>query len=259
MNNTLTLIKNRRSLRAFSDRSIEEDALKQLKQATLQAPTAGAMMFYSIIEVKDQTLKDKLAVLCDNQEMISKAPLVWIYLADSQKWENYYKESGAVERGNQKGIDFRSPGLGDMHLSMQDAIIAAQTTVIAAESLGLGSCYIGDIIENNDIVRPLLNLKKHTVISCMLIMGYPKNENRNLKPGSRCPEGYIFMENEYKEPHLKEMSLAYKELEDNLRKQNRLPYDNKGTLADYYYLRKHSSEFMANMNKSAENFILNWK
>ncbi|MDD4083802.1 MAG: nitroreductase family protein [Sphaerochaetaceae bacterium] len=259
MNNTLTLIKNRRSLRSFSDRKIENDKLEELKKATLQAPTAGAMMLYSIIEIKDQLLKDKLSVLCDNQEMISKAPLVWIYLADSQKWENFYKESGAIERGKQKGIDFRSLGLGDMHLSMQDAIIAAQTTVTVAESLGLGSCYIGDIIENNEIVRPLLNLKKHTIISCMLIMGYPKNENRNIKPGIRCPEKYIFMEDEYKEPHLQEMSNAFKEIEESLRKQNSLPYGNKGTIADYYYLKKHSSSFMKNMNKSAEDFILNWK
>jgi len=257
--NTLDLIKYRRSLRSFSDKKIDEKTIKQLKEATIQAPSAGAMQLYSILEITDQTEKEELAILCDNQQMIAKAPLVWIYLADSQKWGNYYKESGAVARGEEQNIKYRNFGLGDMHLDIQDAVIAAQTTVIAAEALGLGSCYIGDIIENDDKIRPLLNLKQHTIIACMLIIGYPKNENRNLTPSLRCPITSAFMENSYKEPHLKDLEVAYGEMEENLRKQNRLPYDNKGTIADYYYLRKHSTKYRDNMNSSAENFIKNWK
>ena len=61
-----------------------------------------------IIEVKDQSKKERLALLCDDQPMIAKAP-VWVFLADMQKWVNYFEESGAVKRAQAAGLAaFRS-------------------------------------------------------------------------------------------------------------------------------------------------------
>ena len=143
MHETLQLLNNRRSVRSFEDRIIEPEALFQLKEATLRAPTAGNMALYSIVEVHDSSKKEKLAKICDEQSMIERAPLVWVFLADMQKWVNYFHESGAVDRAEKASLaSFRKPGLGDLHLCLQDAVIAAQNAVVAAEALGLGSCYI---------------------------------------------------------------------------------------------------------------------
>lgn len=260
MNPAIELITKRQSLRAFSSRAVDEATLQTLKSATLRAPTAGNQMFYSIVEVTSPEKKKELARLCDNQIMIANAPLVWVFLADCLKWENFYKEAGSVAKGLEQGIQPRKLGLGDMHLAMQDAIIAAQNCVVAAESLGLGSCYIGDVLENHEEMKTLLNLKPNVMVACMLIIGYPKNENRatsNLTP--RCPADAIFMENEYIEPHLEQLEKAYKAHEEGFRATHQLPFNNTGSIADRYYFKKHMSAFMAEMNRSAELMIEEWK
>lgn len=258
MHDTLRLIHSRRSIRTFSDRPVSDETLLTLKEATLRAPTAGNMALYSIIEVKDQSKKERLALLCDDQPMIAKAPVVWVFLADMQKWVNYFKESGAVARAQEAGLStFRTPGLGDIHLCMQDAIIAAQNAVIAAEALGLGSCYIGDVIENFEDLSCLLDLKRFTIPAAMLIFGYPK-QTASVKQSPRCPVDSIFMTDGYEELHLDALEQAYHEHESSRRKVGSLPYGNEGTLADYYYLRKHSSAFMEEMNRSTAVMFERW-
>ena len=132
MNETIQLLLNRRSIRAYEDREIgaEKDAILQ---ATLRAPTAGNMMLYSIIEVNDQAMKDTLARTCDNQPFIARAPLVWLFLADYQRWFDYYLLSGVEELCQRRGEPLRKPQEGDLFLACCDALIAAQTAVVAAE------------------------------------------------------------------------------------------------------------------------------
>ncbi|MGH0052518.1 MAG: nitroreductase family protein [Sphaerochaetaceae bacterium] len=257
MQDTLELLKKRRSVRAFMARPIEEEHRALLKEATLRAPTAGNMALYSVIEVNDPIKKKALAQICDSQEMISKAPLVWVFLADMQKWVNYFHESGAVQRAEESKLtSYRKPGLGDLHLCLQDAIIAAQNAVVAAEALGIGSCYIGDVIENFEELRSLLDLKHYTIPACMLIFGYPKGKGpHKLTP--RCPASSLFMEDRYEEPHIEQLEKAYTEHEAQRRTTHSLPYENKGTLADYYYLKKHTSAFMEEMNRSV-NVMFKW-
>ncbi|MDD2232178.1 MAG: nitroreductase family protein [Sphaerochaetaceae bacterium] len=259
MNQTLQLIANRRSLRAFSDEPISDETLETLKEMTLRAPTAGNQMFYSIIEVTDPARKAALAELCDSQVMIATAPIVWIFLADVQKWENFYSEGGSYAKGLERGIKVPEIGLGDMHLALQDAIIAAQNAVISGEALGLGSCYIGDIVEQHEKVKALLGLTPHVMVAAMLIMGYPKSKERTGKQSKRCPASAVFMENYYKEPHLEQLKEAYKAQEQDLREKHSLPDDNTGSIADRYYFKKHTSTFMAEMNRSAQTMIDEWK
>ena len=76
MNQVMTVLMNRKSIRAYENRPVEPEVKAQILQATLRAPTAGNMMLYSIIDVTDQGIKDKLAVTCDNQPFIATAPLV---------------------------------------------------------------------------------------------------------------------------------------------------------------------------------------
>ena len=258
MNETLQLLNKRRSLRAFDGRPIADDHLFLLKEATLRAPTAGNMALYSVIEVKDQQKKEKLAVLCDDQPMIAKAPLVWVFLADMQKWMNYFTEGGSVQKGEKEQLaSYRTPGLGDLNLCLQDAIIAAQNAVVAAQSLGIGSCYIGDVIENFESVRDLLKLSHYTVPACMLIFGYPKS-NKEVKLTPRCPHEAIFMEDYYHEPHLEQLQSAFAEHEAQRKQTHSLPFENTGSLGDYYYFKKHTSSFMEEMNRSAKVMVDHW-
>lgn len=258
MNETLQILKDRRSVRSFSDKSLSEEQVTLIKEATLRAPTAGNMALYSVIEVQDQEKKKLLAKLCDNQIMIAKAPLVWVFLADMQKWVNYFVEGGSKERGEKEGLaSWRSPGLGDLHLCLQDAIIAAQNAVVAAESLGIGSCYIGDVIENFEEMKELLNLGHYTVPACMLIFGFPKTKH-TTKQTPRCPKEAVFMQDSYQEPTLDQLKAAFSEHEELRREAKILPFGNTGSIADHYYFKKHTSKFMEEMNRSTSAMFDHW-
>jgi nitroreductase len=256
MNETIERMLHRSSLRAFSDRPVDEQTRSLLKQVTLQAPNGGNMMCYSVVEITDQDKKDALCKLCEDQQMISKASLLWIFLADFEKWDRYFKESGAVERAETQGIGYRPPGLGDLHIAMQDAVIAAQSAVVAADSLGLGSCYIGDVIMQYGQVARLLSLAPRTVIATMVVFGYPRDDGYRPAPKERCPADSIFFENRYRVPDLRE---AYGPTERKLQAQNRLPYRNTGTMADYAYLTKHTAPYRKAMNESARGFVHRWE
>lgn len=258
MNETLQILQKRRSVRAFSDTALTKEQVSLIKEATLRAPTAGNMALYSVIEVHDQEKKEQLAKLCDNQSMIAKAPLVWVFLADMQKWVTYFIEGGSKEKGEKEGLaTWRAPGLGDLHLCLQDAIIAAQNAVVAAESLGIGSCYIGDIIENFEGVRDLLNLDHYTVPACMLIFGNPKGGPVG-KQSPRCPQETVFMQDRYESPTLEQLQYAFSEHEKGRRDSKILPFKNTGSIADHYYFKKHTSDFMHEMNRSTKVMFEHW-
>ncbi|WP_342455513.1 nitroreductase family protein [Caloramator sp. Dgby_cultured_2] len=169
MNDVIKLIKNRKSVRVFEDRKIPEEIKEEILNAAFEAPSAGAMMLYSIIEITDNDLKEKLSVLCDNQPFIAKAPFVLIFLADYQRWYDAYSYAECKPR---------KPGEGDILLACADAIIASQNTVIAAESFGIGSCYIGDILENCEEVRKILDLPDYVIPAAMVVYGYPTDAQK---------------------------------------------------------------------------------
>ncbi|AEC03001.1 nitroreductase family protein [Parasphaerochaeta coccoides] len=256
MKTPLEILLERRSIRSFEARPVEADVIARLKEATLRAPTAGNMVLWSVIDVQDPERKKALSVLCDNQPFIAKAPLIWVFLADTQKWIDGF-ESGD-SRGKSPDTPWRAPGWGDLHLCMQDAIIAAQTAVIAAESLGLASCYVGDIIENYEKVASLLSLPRYAAPAAMLVFGYPPEAalHRPLTP--RPPQEALFMIDAYRHMDAHDLENAFSVHTEQLRERGVLPYGNTGSYADLYYIKKYSSGFMREMNRSAKAFFERW-
>ncbi len=244
---------NRRSHRAFLEERINDKDLDLIKKATLQAPTAGNLTLYSIIEIENPSIKEKLSVLCDNQPMIKKAPHVWVFLADFNRWLKYFKLSNTETKTNTK---IRKVNVGDLHLALQDSIIAAQSATVAIDELGYGSCYVGDIIENYEEVQQVLNLPAQAVPAAMLIFGKPKK--KLTTPRERPDSQYIFFTDTYKNQSDEEIVATYKKLEDSQRKTKTLPFNNEGTIADQFYLRKFSTSFMKEMNRSTKVFIERW-
>ena len=103
-----------------------------------------AMMLYSIIEVEDQALKDRLAVTCDNQPFIAKRLTCCSFSPITSAGTTH---TAPVGQSALRSAQRRNAPSGEGDLLWRAAtLIAAQTAVIAAESLGIGSCYIGDII-----------------------------------------------------------------------------------------------------------------
>ena len=215
---------NRRSIRAYADTPVEPEKRQAIIDAARRAPTAGNMQMYSILEITDQELKEKLAVSCDNQPFIAKAPLVLIFLADYHKSYQLFKASGAEEFCARKGLNFRKPGLSELFLGMNDALIAAQNSVVAAEALGLGSCYIGDIMEKWEYHQEILNLPDLVFPVTMLCYGYPKGAPVGSGRGitSRHNQEFVLFENHYRHFSDEEILPITNPLESRFKIQRRL-------------------------------------
>lgn len=196
-NQVLEIIHQRKSVRAFEDKPIAPAVRQSVLDATRRAPTAGNMMLYSIIEVKDQAKKDRLVETCDNQPFIATAPWVLLFLADYQRWYDYFEVSGVEQICQDEGVTMLKPEEGDLMLACCDALIAAQTAVIAAESMGLGSCYIGDILENFEIHQEMFSLPPYAVPIAMLCLGYPTQEQKAREQTSRFEQEFIVHEDLY--------------------------------------------------------------
>ena len=242
MKEVLKQIKGRKSVRVFEEKTIETEIKKEILNAAFQAPTAGAMMLYSILDITNSGLKEKLAVACDNQPFIAKAPLVLIFLADFQRWYDAFCLTD---------IKPRKPGEGDILLACADAIIAAQNTVVAAEAFGVGSCYIGDIIEHCEDIRELLELPDYVMPAAMLVYGYPVESQKTRRKPERFEEQYIVYENKYRRLSEEE----HMEMQDLRNKKN--GFIDKDIIQDIKALcnRKYMSDFSLEMNRSAGEYL----
>lgn len=229
-------------MRVFENKEIENEIKNEILNAAFEAPTAGAMMLYSILDITDEELKKKLSVTCDNQPFIAKASMVIIFLADYQRWY----DSFCYEDCNP-----RKPGEGDILLACADAIIAAQNTVVAAESLGVGSCYIGDIIENCETVRELLELPDYVIPAAMVVYGYPEEAQRSRKKPVRFDREFIVSENKYHRLTKEEHEKMHKTRNEKAGLVNKDINENIKALCK----RKYMSEFSLEMNHSAAEYL----
>ena len=241
MNETLTQLSRRKSVRAYLDEPITAEEKRLILEAACQAPTAGNQQLYTIIDVTDQGLKDALAVSCDNQPFIAKAPLVLVFCADCKKWYDAYRSVGC---------DPRAPGVGDLLLAVTDTAIAAQNAVTAAESLGIGSCYIGDIMERCGEQRRLLSLPEYIFPAVMLVFGRPTQQQKDRVKPQRSPLEQMVHPNGYRAMDSGELK---KLLEP---KSNGKPYEEWLTA---FCERKYQSDFSREMTRSVAEYLTQYK
>jgi hypothetical protein len=207
--------------------------------------------------VTDQHLKNRLAITCDNQPFIARAPMVWIFLADYQRWYDYFIASDVNSVCQQNNQPMRTPEEGDLFIACCDALIAAQNAVIAAESFGLGSCYIGDIIEQYETHKELLNLPQYVFPICMLVFGYPTQQQKQQRLTTRFDEKFILFENHYRQLEPVEFDEMFAERERAIPKG--MAMRNVANFGQATYLRKFSSDFSLEMNRSARKWLQGWQ
>lgn len=239
MNEIIKSLQDRKSVRVYEDKPISLEDKRLILQSAMEAPTAGNQQMYTILDITDQDIKDKLAVSCDNQPFIAKAPMVLIFCADMQKWFDAFVEGGANPR---------KPAEGDFALSITDAVIAAQNAVVAAESLGIGSCYIGDIMEQCEFHRELLQLPEYVFPAAMLVFGYPTKQQKERQKPKRCRLEDIVQENRYHRRDGKQ-----------IRKMFEKETVEKGKTFEQWVRafceRKYNSEFSKEMSRSVREYL----
>lgn len=237
MNTVTEQLRERKSVRAFENRAIAPEDKEQILRAAMEAPTAGNQQLYTILDITDQDLKEKLVVTCDNQPFIAKAPLVLIFCADCLKWYEAYRMAGCSPR---------RPGAGDLMLAVTDTAIAAQNAVTAAWSLGIGSCYIGDIMERCEAHRELLALPPFVFPAVMVVFGYPTAQQMQRRKPERFALKDIVCENGYRgkdEAGMREMFA---------RRCGTQTFEEWMTA---FCNRKYDSDFSREMTRSVETYL----
>lgn len=238
MNPVIQSLFDRKSVRVFTDREITREEKALILQSACQAPTAGNQQLYTILDITDQSVKEALVKTCDNQPFIAAGKMVLVFCADCKKWYDAFRASGCEPR---------NPSVGDLLLAVSDATIAAQNAVIAAESLGIGSCYIGDIMENCEEQRRLLNLPKYVFPCCMLVFGFPTQQQKDRSKPVRAKLCHIVHENSYRE-------MGASELEDMLTK-NVAAGNTYENWIHAFCNRKYNSEFSREMGRSVAEYL----
>lgn len=257
MNPTLELIERRRSVRRYADRPIQEADREAVLHAALRAPTAGNQMLYSIVEIEDPRIKARLAETCDHQPFIATAPWLLLFLADYQRWYDYFLYCKAPDLAQQQGRTVRRPEEGDLLLASCDALIAAQTAVLAAESLGIGSCYIGDILENCEEHRALFDLPPYAFPISLVCFGYPDLQPEDLRQTRRFSPDLIVHRDRYRRPEAAELAEMDRQMRERVPPGHRYSHgaENPG---QSMYLRKFSADFSVEMTRSVRASIARW-
>ena len=240
MNDTIKGLMDRKSVRAYEDKEISPEDKEMILLSAVNAPSAGNQQMYKIIDVQDQKLKDELSVLCDHQPFIAKGKMVLLFCADFRKWYDAFDGVGLSPRG---------VGKGDLILAAEDAAIAAQNAVTAAWSLGIGSCYIGDILENKETIKDLLELPDWVFPAIMLVFGYPTEQQCNRPKPKREALWHLVCENKYHRSSPEELRKMFMEKQDLKSEEEYTEWLKR------FHARKYDSDFSREMTRSVNEYL----
>jgi Nitroreductase len=158
------ILMDRRTIRKYSSEPVDDALLNELLMMGCRSSTTGNMQVYSIIITRDEQKKKDLAPLHFNQKMVTGAPVVLTFCADFNRFNKWCLQRNA-EPGYDNFLSFMTAAI--------DALLVAQTVCIAAESIGLGICYLGTTTYNADKIIELLSLPKGVVPVTTVTLGWP--------------------------------------------------------------------------------------
>jgi nitroreductase len=199
-NDTLELLLRHRSVRGYRTDPLPPGTLETLIAAAQSAATSSNLQTWSVVLVTDPVKKKKLAEIAHHQKHIEQCPLFLVFLADLSRLDRLAKAEGI----NFEGLPYVETFL----VAAIDAALAAQNAVIAAESLGLSTVYIGAMRNNVEAVAEILELPKGAAGVFGLCVGYadPKAA-AEVKP--RLPQPAIVHRNRYVVPNEADQRAAY--------------------------------------------------
>jgi len=181
-NEVIDLLLKRKSVRKFKETTPDEETIETIVRAGQQAPFASQL--YSV-------------VYQSGGKYAFQAPLWFLICADVHKLELFMKC---------RGWEIVTNDVTLLLFALQDASYMAENMVIAAESLGLGSCFLGESSINANRVRVLVkkhHLPKGVLPVTELVMGYPAED---YPPRPRYPMGFTLFKDRY--PDLTEAALT---------------------------------------------------
>jgi FMN reductase [NAD(P)H] len=170
--NVYDLMMKRRSVRNFEDKNIPENLIEDLLDAANNAPSGGNIQPVSIILVQEAEARAKLAKMVGDQPWVKNAPLSMIFCIDFFRIKTWASMFDTDYRGEKALLSFL--------IAYADLMCSAQNVVILAESQGLGSVYIGTILDVIDKAREYFSIPKLVLPMMVLSIGYPRTVPKNI-------------------------------------------------------------------------------
>ena len=199
MNDVIQLLQAHRSIRKFTAEPISEEMLAAIIRSGTSAATSSNLQGTTVIRVRKPDTRDAIAALAGGQTYVATAAAFCVWCAD------LHRSSIACEMG---GGVFR-PGMTEHFIiATIDVALAAQNAAVAAESLGLGICYIGGIRNDPQQVSELLRLPDQVYPVFGMCLGWP-DQDPAQKP--RLPLAATFMEEVYDDSDCRQQIAAYDE------------------------------------------------
>lgn len=187
MNQVINTLLNHRSVRSFTDETLTDEQIRLIVESAQRASTSSFIQAYSIIGVTDPEKKARLAEIAGNQQYVIDNGHFFVFCADLYRHELI---------GELREADVKATLETDEKLlvAVIDAALASQNAVVAAESMGLGICYIGGIRNDMFAVKEVLSLPERVLPLFGLAVGVPEHVE-DQKP--RLPLEHIYHENTY--------------------------------------------------------------
>jgi nitroreductase len=190
-----------RSIRKFKPDPIPDTLLTEILEAGIRSSSSGNMQAYSIIITRNENLRRKLLTPHLDQSMVIDAPVLLTFCADFHRMRRWLKLSDALDNFD----NFFS-----FMVAAIDAILVSQTTALAAESRGLGLCYLGSTFANADQISEILQLPENVIPVVGYSLGFP-DEDPDLR--DRLPAWGILHQETYHDYSDQDIRSIYEERE----------------------------------------------
>jgi len=230
VNQTIETLVNHKTIRNYKSDPISQDKLNAILEAGFRASTTGNMQVYSIIVTKDQAKREELCKLHFGQKMVEQAPVLLTFCADFNRFNKWCQQRDA-EPGYDNFLSFFTAAI--------DALLAAQNACIAAESLGLGICYLGTTTYQADKLVEFFNLPEGVVPITTVVVGYP---NEDPPQADRLPARGVVHYEKYQEFSEKEIDEVYKEKEALPLTKQLLEENQLETLAQIFTQKRYTKK-----------------
>jgi len=185
MNDVIGLLKSHRSIRKFSDQQIPHELFLELIRCGQQAATSNHVQACTVIHVTRQDVREQMAELAGGQHYIKGCSHFLVFCADTKR---------SLEAAGRAGADVTSGTTEQLLVATVDTALFAQNVAIAAESSGLGICYIGGLRNDPQRVSELLGLPDLVYPVFGMCLGYAE-QDPETKP--RLPLSAVLKTDEY--------------------------------------------------------------
>jgi len=216
------LLLSRRTIRKYSTQIVSDTLLNEILAMGCRSSTTGNMQLYSIIVTRNTERKKELAPLHFNQKMITEAPVVLTFCADFNRFNKWCKLRKA-EPGYDNFLSFIT--------AATDALLVSQTVAIAAESKGLGICYLGTTTYMAHKIIEVLSLPKGVVPVTTVTLGWPAEKPEQV---DRLTLEAVIHNEVYSDYTDKRLESYYREKEQRIDSQQFVNENNKETLAQVF-------------------------